>query len=204
LDGLLNACGYFVEYAQDSPPSFFPAQTPRYRYQLMEYIQPSENLSVYAGPAAAGGSNQWFLTDVTNPASTDVHPIANNIIALILQPRTSSIGITGTSLSLAPNYQYDSRAGTPPLNQLPPVVQVIMVAVDETSVLRIPAFSQSNESATVIHSDLKGLFTTTNILQQTADADLEADLQTLIGDLTSQHINYRVFQSQVVLRGANL
>jgi uncharacterized protein (TIGR02599 family) len=211
LDGLLNACGYFVAYNQDSPPSFFPPGNPRYRYQLMEYVQPSENLSVYAG-AAAGGSNQWFTTDLTTPASTDVHLIANNIIALIIQPRNPSAETTGTSLSLAPNYEYNSGAvippSTQPLNQHPRVVEVIIVAVDESSIIRYPDFTQSDESKTVIHKAMNSaqppLFTKTNQFQQQADAALQSDLQTLMNYLTAQHINYRVFQSQVVLRGANM
>lgn len=203
LDGLLNACGYVVEYNLDAPPSFFRAAPARYRYQLMEFVQPAENLSVYGG-AAAGGSNQWFLTDLSNASSTDVHPIANNIVALIVQPRNPSADTTGTSAALAPDYEFDSRAGAPPLNQLPPVVQIIMVAIDENSVARFPTFTQSDESATVIHQALHGLFMTTNQLQEQADSALEADLQTLMQNLTAQHINYRVFQSQIVLRGAKM
>ena len=210
LNNLLNACGYYVSYNQDTAPSFLPPTSTLWRYQLMEFIEPTENLSVYGTSLTAGTEYNWFLNDL-NPSvnpSPNTHPIANNIIALVVQPKASESITTGTNpAAIAPNYEYDSRKGAPPsynpppLNLLPPVVEVVMVAIDEASVRRLGA----NQS-TVITTALNGLFvsggggSTPTQVQQ--DDQLQKDLQTLETNLTTDHINYHVFQTQVVLHNA--
>ena len=63
------------------------------------------------------------------------------MIALILLPKLTPEEDPSGAL-LCPNYSYDSTKGNPdpkinPKNQLPPVVQVTMVAVDEPSYNRV-------------------------------------------------------------------
>lgn len=48
-DGLLNACGFFVAYGPDDSfkPGTIPVATTRYRYRLMQGLEPTENLAAY-------------------------------------------------------------------------------------------------------------------------------------------------------------
>ena len=133
-----------------------PAQ--RFRFRVMELMEPSDSLSLYK---YTSGSNSytgatWF-TDPLGLSPRPVHVLAENIVALVLMPKLSVGDIAGlnaaggtygdTSLvgtGAADDYLYDSTgtnmpsanlkdANLDPVNQLPPVVQVTMVAVDETS-----------------------------------------------------------------------
>ena len=210
LDNMLNACGYFIEYSQVSAPSFISTAPAHFRYQLMEFMQPTENLTVY-NTSATNNPNQWFTTDLGNTASTDVHPIASNIIALIIEPRSSSAdsgttsSSTNTAALVSSGYAYDSRNGTLPaqINQLPPVVQIVMVAIDEASALKLGDKVMEQDVQNAL-SQPRALFTTTDSTQLGTDQDLQTDLQSLETNLTNYHINYAVFQTQVALRSAKL
>jgi len=181
--GLLNACGFFVEYGSDdrwNPPHI---QESRNRFRLMQWVQNTENLAVYTTSDAS-----WI-----NPAiGNDTFPIAENVIALLLWPKES--GDTSSSLN---SYRYDSRynanANPQPVqaHQLPPVVQVAMVAIDERSALRL-----GDNLYSVISNCMAGLFT-----DQPAEK-MQADLDTLKQRLLEANIRYQVFFSSVPLREA--
>lgn len=188
--GLLNAIGYFVQYGGDD--AFRPGliTKPRYRYRLMQAIQPTENFQVYS----SGTSGTWMLAP--NGAAGSAWPIADNVIALIAWPRLSTLeDLSGTSIST--NYQYDSRV-TPPASgklpiqyaQMPPTVQVTMVVIDEPSSVRMD--TAGNTEPKVISDALANLFTDVTKYQQ--------DLDSLTGALSQARINYEVFGSTVSLR----
>lgn len=207
LNSLLNTWGYFVEFGSDAAfrPSILdgsPVQ-PRYRFRLCELIQPADELSIYQYTSGKDSSGQpknltyagsdWFSGTITQTASSrPVHVLAENVIALVLLPRLSTQeDAAGTRL--APDYLYDSTttrsdADINPKNQLPPLVQVTMVALDETSARRL-------ETATTM-PDL-GL----DQLFQTADR-FETDLGTLEKTLRDKHLSYRVFTGGVRLKEA--
>ena len=102
--------------------------------------------------------------------------------------------------SLAPYYLYDSSTNLNSSsnypdsaylnthNQLPPVVQVTLVAVDETSAIRYANAYQN------ISNTISGYFSNAS----TFDSDL-LNLQT---NLASKQINFRVFTTDVMMRGA--
>jgi uncharacterized protein (TIGR02599 family) len=209
LDNMLNACGYFIEYSAVSTPSFLPGALSHSRYQLMEFMQPTESLTVYNTTAGSqSASDTWFTTDLGNPASTDVHPIASNIIALVIEPRNSSadsVSASSTAPIVGTGYAYDTRNGTVPaqINQLPPVVQIVMVAMDEASALKLGDTVMKNDVQTAL-SQPRQLFTTVGSTQALTDQALQADLQSLETNLTGDKINYAVFQTQVALRSAKL
>ena len=205
LSTLLNTWGYYIEFNTDSPPAFI-TQMPkppksRYRYRMMELMQPSNSLTIYS--ETSGNSNyighQWFTTPLTplGAASAPVHILAENVIALVILPKLSKEDDT-TGTKLAPQYSYDSAPTgiTPtdptvnPQNQLPPVVQVTLVAIDEVSANRI------DQGSNVPGFD--SLLGTLFVDATKYDADL-AQLQTA---LISANINFRVFTSNVSLRGA--
>lgn len=195
LQNLLNTWGYYIEYADDSTfrPDFVTLPK-KSRFRLMELMQPSEAMTLYkysSGNSTYYGT-EWFTDALTaNPAP--VHVLAENVIALVLLPRlTPQEDSTGTWLS--PDYLYDSTikratAAINSKNQLPPVIQMTMVAIDETSANRMTAADN-----TALQTKLGALFTDAS--------QYAADLAKLEEYLVSQHINYRTFTTNVSIKGA--
>jgi len=194
---LLNTWGYYIEFRPDTDrPSFMTGATQR-RYRLMEFMEPAEDLNVYQNPdgwldAVAGG--------------TKSHVIASNIIALVILPKLPSVGPAGDPTvdpdgdNLAPSYEYDStsegQASAGPeynsLHQLPPVVEVTMVAIDASSAANL----EMENGTSPPNFGLGSMF-------QSADPeDKKEDLAALVGNLAARRINYRVFSTEVSLRGA--
>ncbi|HSI12587.1 MAG TPA: Verru_Chthon cassette protein C [Chthoniobacter sp.] len=204
LNSLLNCWGYYIEFGSDQTdrPSFIQGMTnsppTRYRYRLMQYMQPTESMATYSNPA------QW-LDPVVNQGVVNSHVLAENIVALILQPMlsardeqmlTSPPSVPGTAL--APSYFYDSTTKNPdpalnPKHQLPPVIRVTIVAIDEPSAVRLA------RGSTQPNLQLDGLFVTDK-LQSALNYD--KDLKTLQTTLTQQHCSFRVFTTDVIIRGA--
>ena len=207
LPNLLNTWGYYVEYADDSNmrPGFLRGLEPplkKSRFRLMELMQPSEAMTLYkytSGSSTYDGK-EWF-TDALDPssavppsqASPPVHVLAENVIALVLLPKlTPQEDSTGTLLS--PAYSYDSTvkratAAINSKNQLPPVVQITMVSIDETSANRMTAADN-----TALQTKLGTLFTDAT--------QYAADLATLEQYLVDKRINYRIFTTNVSIKGA--
>lgn len=137
LGNLLNAVGYFVEFNDDAdaatlsprPAGLLPGS--RWRYRLMELLQPSEELGVYN---STGGS--WITQALGS--GRQARPIAENVILLLFLARDEE----GNPLSVSENsYVYDSRDRNSPnlWNQLPPQVEIILVVIDEASAARLAA-----------------------------------------------------------------
>jgi len=130
--------------------------------------------------------------------------LADNIIAFIVLPKlTSREDATGTAL--APNYSYDTTAvgqgsvskSYNSKNQLPPVVQISMVAIDETSALRMTAADNS-----ALQAKLSTLFTDASKYQSDLVIDSADASQSLEEYLASKNIAYRVFTTNVSIKGA--
>lgn len=182
--GLLNACGFYVEFGSDKSavanhwtrPNHVTAE--RSRYRLMQSVQPADDLAVFN---STDGS--W-----TNGVTASAWPLADNVIALIVEPREE---LTSAN-SIAPNYNYDSRNGTPIQKaQLPPIVQLTMVVIDEASASRLNPPGASGMPS-VISNALSGKFSDVSKYQD--------DLQRLETALTTARIKYQVFTSTVMLR----
>jgi uncharacterized protein (TIGR02599 family) len=224
LDNLLNTWGYFVEVGDDlnDLPGFLQNKVPvRRRYRLMEFMQPSERLSVYT-LRNQGGSTLWF-SDFTAGSNRPVRVLAENIVALVILPRLSVADEEQwrrkngrPAPSLAPNkYQYDSTSvgpnGSDPLlntfNQLPPVLQVVMVAIDEVSAQRLQDDPQyGNDAKLGIGYDPdpfsgRTLFENPNLLEDQSSG-IPGDISRLEKILTSRKASYRVFATNVSIRGA--
>jgi uncharacterized protein (TIGR02599 family) len=187
LETLLNSCGFFVvESADPARPAFLdnlPHPPPtRNRHRLMQFLQPSRKLAVYAS-----GTGRAWLTDAMNSATPPTRQIAENIIALVVRPRRSD---QDPGPPLAPFYEYDSRAGSsnpqgPTQHQLPPLVDIVMVAIDENSARRL------EEGPGVEIADLFS-----------SAADLDDDLRKLEERLSDRRLTYRVFRTTVAMRNA--
>ena len=77
------------------------------------------------------------------------------------------------------------------MNQLPPVVRIVLVAADERSMLRLQAASTNAPDLGFNYAD---------VLQDASK--LNADLKTIGDALRSKHIDYRIFQTDVAIHGA--
>ncbi len=205
---LLNTWGYFVEYGSDQSarPAFINASILPYRnrFRLMELMEPSESMTLYQkqamnGGAAAYNGREWFAEPLASAANVGV--VAENIIAQVILPKLSAADQASgnyTDGSLAPNYLYDSTgldmstsadASLNPRNQLPPVVQVTMVALDELSASRL-----GDAGAASLKTWLGSHFSD--------PMELQSDLKNLEKYLVDNRIKYRIFTSNVSIRAS--
>jgi uncharacterized protein (TIGR02599 family) len=226
LNDLLNCWGYYVQYNSDNPerPGFLssttsPQNPERKRFRLMQYAQPAESSILYSTSFALNKQTsrtnalQWYQNDLAKYS----HPIAENILAIILVPYATTVNVTGTSgtatagysnLQFAPDaqYSYDSRefqwssttsAQTQSRqHQLPAMVQVLLIAADEASYDRFVAKSGNNpdKAADSVRLVLRGKFT--NYTQY------KADLQTVQTGLTALNLHYQVLNTTIALKAA--
>lgn len=199
LNRLLNAMGFYIEYLSDESeiPPFLRGRVPtRYRYRLMEMNQPSEELGIYAERFSR--PYEWFNRAIIPPddANPSTFILADNVIALILRPRVSTAdrnSSVGDAIESA--YAFDSKAylnGGNSLvkNQLPPLVQVTMVTIDEASAERYEKMRGSGAPDFVPSSLFRN------------PAGFENDLERLEHHLADLKLNYRVLTTDVSLRGA--
>jgi uncharacterized protein (TIGR02599 family) len=185
LDTALNAVGFFVDFGPLPQPAF--ANTPpRHRFQLKRFLNPTEELKVFADRENA--DDRAWLTS----SNSQVFPVAANIIALVLWPRRGELDSGGP---LTADFTYNSRSDGDPqpatAHQLPPAVEVVMVAIDEASANLI-----ENGSAipSAISEAQKDLF-------KKSDSDqITKDLATLEKKLVEARVNYRIFRTVVPLR----
>jgi hypothetical protein len=190
--GQLNGIGYFVRFTTNSlAPS---GVSNAYRYRLMQFLEPTEQLMVM-NTNSTYYPNGWFTTDVN--ANTNIFPIADNVVAFAVLPQLSDRESANAGI-LAPGFSYDTRmtwsSGAQPTNhhQLPPVVQVIMVVLDESSARRIE--NGSAEPTASLGFNPASVFT--------APANLETDLKTISDALSAKRLNYRIFRSEIPIRSA--
>lgn len=198
LPQLLNTCGFYVQFNNDADfrPGLpiFQNLPGKWRYRLMEVVEPSENLGVYASKTALDFS--WFRNAITNGS---VKPLADNVLALFILPRFSRFDSDQGSL-LAPDYLYNSRQAKPfssdvvkgnTLHQLPPLVQVVMVVTNENSAIRL---RQQNGD-----QQIPDLFANAPF---TDSSKYDDDIKKLEETLQGLGIRYRIFSSIISIRGA--
>lgn len=202
LDHLLNSWGFFVELGTDEatmPPFLKGHVEPRKRFRLMEFMEPAEQLRVYQFQTPR--ATDWFAPVLMRP-DRPVRVLAENVCALIVLPkfdRTTEENRhrAGKSTLLAPGYRYDSTTSTSdpelnPKNQLPPVVQLTMIALDEESANLLQGRNRNHATGGI---EFAQLFRK----PESYDADLAAFEQ----HLSSTHRTaYRVFTTNVSIRGA--
>jgi uncharacterized protein (TIGR02599 family) len=180
----------------------------------MELMQPANSLSIYQYTSGKDGSGkpknltytgkEWFSDAFNPPATAPVHVLAENVVALVILPKLSSQeDPDGTRL--APNYRYDSTETSTdptinPKNQLPPVVQITMVALDEKSAVRL----EQTHGTTMPDFGLNMGSLFVNASQYEGDLTVDPDDGTtsLEEGLIDQNLNYRIFTTNVSIRGA--
>lgn len=195
MEGLLNAWGYYVEFGSDEPwaPIFtLGNRTSRYRFRLFEFRQPTEELKIYATDTPE--DQLWFKNHI-RPENVNV--IAENVIALVIQPMDSREETT----PLAPDYKFDSRAFEPgkaievqpeTLHELPSLLKVTMVVVDEGTAGRLQGDSDSIPK----ELDISSIAPFSN--SRSFDKEIEALEKRLIKD----RIDHRIFRTIIPIRNA--
>jgi uncharacterized protein (TIGR02599 family) len=195
LPDTLSACGFFVAFGSSraTRPAFIQAPD-NYRWRLMELSSATEN---FAAMKTATGTS-WF-TDAVKAGQ--VRAVAENVIALVIWPRLP-LQEDAAGTALAADFRYDSRTaaawtGTPPrqpvqAHQLPPVLQVTMVVIDETTARR---WENGAAPPPQVTAALDGLFTNdvTRVPQ---------NLEELERRLAESRAQYRVFTSSIAMREA--
>ncbi|PTY06816.1 prepilin-type cleavage/methylation domain-containing protein [Verrucomicrobia bacterium LW23] len=165
--------------------------------------KPPRNLSYFTNPALtgltqpsgltpSGSGKEWFTTPL-QPDRKLTRPVAENVIALILQPRVSLAEENLAGTMLAPTYNYDStavrtNAALNSRNQLPPIIQITMVVIDEASASRLDK------------GPIPPDFGLSTLFQDATKYDL--DLKTLETTLAARNIGFRTFTIALTIKGA--
>jgi uncharacterized protein (TIGR02599 family) len=229
FENLLCTWGYYVEVGGDTEyrPGFLTEDIapPRFRSRLMELWVPSEHNLIYrytSGMRSSGAEattyigKDWFTQPLTwNPPP--VHVLAENVLALVITPRLAPEDESEIANSegddhspLAPNYLYDSspvigagsdsRYGDARLNpvaQLPPVLRVTMVAIDEGTALRRGPTESDKDPFGLESRLMRSREYSRDVLRSES-----GDTDSLEDQLIEARANYRVFTTNVVVRGA--
>jgi uncharacterized protein (TIGR02599 family) len=171
----------------------------------MELLQPSESLSVYQNPT----QTTWFTQPITGSYDKGSNfVVAENVIALLIWPKNSAGDQANGSTALTTDYSYDTRStanSNLTFNQLPPIVQVTMVVLDEASAIRLNNPSTAPNATVGLTQGGTPLFTsatytTPNQLQK--DLGSPTSPNTMEWTLTANHLNYHVYQTEVAIGGA--
>ncbi len=202
LPTALTACGYFIEFGADNdfrPPFLNQIGHPeRRRYRLFEYRTSIINNAIYKDIAAVDNNpgvpnDQWYR----NPSPETRRPVAENIIYMVISPKRAAVGPQGGDpRDIASQYAYDSSANGVNLNQtpqdfqLPPLIEVTLIALDEESARRLVQDSGGTPNLP------GGLFT------NASEANFRSDLERLENMLNERKLNYRVFNTTVPIRNS--
>lgn len=209
LTNLFNGRGYFVAWGSDR--RFRPGwvrSSERYRYRLMEFRPPAESNQVFEDGAEERSQKQpqefteWFkhgLSVGEGDFESHLNPLAENIITMIISPRDSLQGGSGsrdeTLSDIAPNYTYDSNEPEDGvggiLQQVPPLVRLTMIAIDDSTMARL---GESTSPPTEIGPLVEKAPESTR--------NYEADIAQIVRGLDEAKISHKVFSTMVLLRSA--
>ncbi len=199
LNNLLNARGYYLLFGPDSryKPRIVNAE-PSFRFRVMEYRPPAEENQIYIDGDDERQRDvpveyaNWYRDKLELYSN----PLAENIVAMVISPRDTleQAGEDGqeTYSRIAPEYTYDSNKHTNPLylQQLPPLVRLTLVAIDEASAVQLEA--RYGQSIPPIIPN--------NLFKNTRN--FESDVEQLSEKLNEEGVNHRVFSTMVALRSA--
>ncbi len=214
LDSLLCGRGYFVQLTDDEAfrPSFVTNQ--RIRYRLMEFSPPAEDNLIYTevqDSSKAKSVGKWFAAAGADLQASETattlgltRPIADNIVLMLISPRTepiyggASTGSSADPLAIAPDYWYDSLSAPTGAtqgnqHQVPPLVRLVLVAIDEPSAQRLEAQNGGSGMPDLL-SDSGANFANAR--------NMEDDLVTFTTYLVEKNVNFRVFSATIPILGS--
>ncbi len=199
MNQLLNDLGFYITYGPDTPwrPSVAASLPVVNRYRLIQLTRPSEE----SGPFSRTRADDWYTSAVDATASGFAErnvPLGEDIIAIAFLPKRSPADEAANG-KLPGGFTYDSRAGaanTPQpvtANQLPPLVEVILIAVERGAAARLAQASGATPPEAISK-------TLENRLE---DATLlETDLEEIATALRSHGLEHRVFRATVPIQAA--
>ncbi|MGC1481971.1 MAG: Verru_Chthon cassette protein C [Chthoniobacterales bacterium] len=225
LDRLLSTRGYFTALTdgKEKLPNFIGSSAPdRWRMRLYEFREPADDLTLYLitsdndeeiaddEKTVVDTRKDWFTIPVGDAANS--HLLAENILALIIRPKERAAANVGSATrsqyekevrNIAPDYFYDSSGslsgelGERQEAQLPPIVQVTLVAISEDSANRLTK------------AQLQSLGSSINSFFRNDSAGMESQLSLGSGSslekLLIEHsppIDYRIFTSNIPISGS--
>ncbi len=172
----------------------------------------------------------WFSEAMKRPGQKSYHVLAENIVALVILPRLSQQDEAERAKTqkelLCPLYDYDSKRNANdeaaiknptapstkntdpevnPKNQLPPVVQVVMIALDETAGDRLASLAGGDPNIIAGEDPKRGLdfselFKDARVLENNKTG--KGDIAKMEDQLIDKRLTYRIFTSNVGIRGA--
>lgn len=217
IENGVNLWGYWVEFNSDAEeeyamrPEFLnegaTERGARQRFRLMEYRLPTERLTLFEQddtgvPLLEQVSEKdelyrWFSDEATRVENSN--PVAENILVFGIRPRVP--GLRPEETSIAPEYHYDSRrfqwsSETTTLtrqtrHQVPPVVDLFLVALEEPSFARF-LDREGEEAAARIAGFVNERFRNAE--------QLESDLADVEAYLIDLGIRSRVFETSIAIR----
>lgn len=209
---LMNSIGFYLaEYELKPPVGFLGNDRTRKRFALMEYLQPSELLSIYSPQFQTGSKEKSNLSWFTRDLKSYSRPVAENILALIIWPHyppaedrsaTQPKGV-GSSSQIAPDFYYDSRVEKTvslqtqsqgslqiqTLHQIPPLITLGVIGIDEKSAQWIE--DQKIEWSSLVPTSL---FNSTQ--------DIEEDVSDVLERCKKNRVNARFFRQTIAMSGA--
>ncbi len=198
-EGLLNATSFFIRFGNND--AFRPNNLTekKFRYRLMQGLQPTERLSTFKDPVLTTGTPAWAaeISNTASPSSQYVSPIADNVIAAVVWPRLSPHD-DAAGIELTTDYTYNSKKDAaavpqpPTANQLPPMVQLTLVVISEASAARLD--KQSGTPPAEIEAALQGKFSKV--------ASYKDDLDELQTALIKANIEFEIFTTTIPLSGS--
>lgn len=200
LNRLMCVRGYYVNFGSDGqymPQALAGILQPKYRYRLWEYHPPAEANRVFT-PAFKTAWTTVAAGDIAPKGTINVvRPVAENILTLVLAPTFGSASAGGAAVTVgkvpqASRYQFNSYSPTDPSLQyhLPTSVQVVMVAIDEESAIRLAQQYGSNPPK-LFSASFK------------QPAALENDIKIVRESLLKARVNFRIFSSSVYIAASN-
>ncbi len=209
LNNLFNGRGYFVAFGSDKAfkPSFVEAAD-RYRFRLMEFRPPAESNQIFADGQEERAKNepqaftQWFKQGMSvgdGSFETHLNPLAENILTIVVSPRdsleTGSGSREDTYSEIAPNFSYDSNDTAQSFEayaqQIPPLVRLTMVALDETAGVRL---EDGSKIPSGLVNAVSGAFQETRKFTE--------DVERVSKALTDLKVNHKIFSTLIMLRSS--
>ena len=188
------------------------------RFRLMEFRQSADQLTIFhldhpaastppvmPSPLLSDAKSEadlyaWFRS----PISTASQPLADNILAVLIQPQLPT---TTPPLPTPTDFVYNTRAhqlipskqpvtarAAQSRHQLPPVLKLTLIALEENSWSRLSTAEADKTAAELLILLNKKIFQT--------PSKYDADMRTLESALTARNIQHRVFTTAIAIRAA--
>ena len=228
----INSVGFYVQYEKTDTTLLPPwlvgmANTSNYHYQLVEYVEATENLQIYTSTS----TGSYLLNWMTFAGTPRARVLAEDVVLLLLRPRLSpadeatvAAGLgeqyneaTQLGSILCPNYHYDSRAWETgyPTSASGTSSRVNAVAygpqraqfmsnqvppIIDVAMVCVDAHSLARFNTTT--STPPSALVPNNATWFTNSANMEADLTSYAAQLSSNNIRFHIQRGAIEIQGA--